>query len=514
VDVDQHIEKPKAARSGFRHARVRAAYTLPLGWQHLTPVDIDHIRAEVDGRRADKLASLETLETCLIAWSILVTGRPLDLLLSLAVRIVSASADLDREQHGLIKVGGRWGWWLPAAQPTEQRTDRMRAGMNRWSASIYLPVSDTIIDLVERCVATRNRTAAGRIHISGQPHPLFTCGDALRKTVASMLAARHSIAPDRARRATTTPEALGRWLASSITQRPGGDSVPASIITGRMDPVARTTAYYGSISNEGAARLYRQAIEPVDTVACGDIIGQQIGRHAGDRMTPSDVTVRLMIARLTDQLRAPDRDLAERHRAMTDYTVALLAFALAHRGSGMIPALNEVDAETRLCRISDKTKVGLAAPRLVWISDTAFRQLALYEQHVERLHVQLGGNPADALATIRSWAGLPLFDMNRRSHRIEPIDVLKVMRRALAGKGALTANAGRHWLRAQLVGLCSTDTLRAFFGHGPIDNSSWDWSSALDPVIYRADIARVLDRVLFKIGWKALDESGNVGGGT
>ncbi|WP_457848462.1 hypothetical protein, partial [Staphylococcus aureus] len=88
---------------------------------------------------------------------------------------------------------------------------------------------------------------------------------------------------------------------------------------------------------------------------------------------------------------------------------------------------------------------------------------------------------------------LPLFELTPEGG-VRKLNTSVASSEALKRWG-LPKNAGRHWLRAKLVGRCSTESLHAFYGHGPVSDGSWDEMSALDPSAYRADLARVLDTV-------------------
>ena len=146
---------------------------------------------------------------------------------------------------------------------------------------------------------------------------------------------------------------------------------------------------------------------------------------------------------------------------MTHYSVGLLAFALAHRGtSGSLPAATEVDEQTRFYWLEDKNVRGLSTKRMVWICDMAAEQLSLYERHVQDLENMLP-DLKPAISAIRQEPGLPLFSM--KQGKVEPINA-KAAIGAVMAKHKLRKNAGRHWLRAQLVGQCSTETFHAF-GH-------------------------------------------------
>lgn len=475
---------------------MRESYSLPLGWRFLTRVDIDQLKALLS-ELATPNADLAMLETCLLIWASLVTGRHPAQLLSFTVRMMAAGERLADAAAGMVGRAGKWGWWLPAGAPPGQRNTT--AAMCETSPGLYLPTTRTVAELVARCIALRRRASAGRVHLSGLAVPLFTTGEPLLRRVSQVLADRHPVGAHRTRRSTVTPEAIARWLPAELVGAAGGDVVPASIITGRVPRHAQTAIFYGAIRHDELVRQYREAVRSVDELSHHQIPADLITSYLGDRLTPKDENVRALAAGLADSLNDENLDEGERHTAMTSYTVALLGFALAHRGSsGSLPSKQDVDACTRLFWIHDKAVSGTPTRRLVWICDAALRQLELYETHLDRLQARVSPAAAVAIAELRMERGLALFDM--RSGRIARLRVAEAINAATRHYG-LPKNAGRHWLRARLVGRCSTETLHALFGHGAVGDGSWDARSALDPAAYRADLARVLDPALHSVGW-------------
>ncbi|GAA3714496.1 hypothetical protein GCM10022268_24040 [Sphingomonas cynarae] len=482
--------------SAFRNKRVREVHALPLGWRHLTQVDIHQIKALIRQQAAPG-ADLRSLECCLLLWSSLTTGRQPADLVKLTLRLAPKGERLADQLPGLIRRRGLWGWWLTAAAPSDQRRDK--AHVLPQAACLYLPATQTIARLVERCIAARRTLSSGRDHMSGARQPLFTIGPALIGDVTALLASRHPVTGDRARRATTTPEALARWLPAELTGAPGGDIVPASIITGSIPTIGRSQSHYGAVPHRTLVDRYRGAIEAVDALSHYDVPGEALSSHLGDKFTPTDIAVAGLIRRLTEGLNDPDADAAERHLAMMRYTVALLSFALAHRGdAGTMPSKAQVHGETRLCWIRDKVIRGKSSRRMVWVCDTAFDQLQRYDHHLDLLQTIVSPPAASAIKALRCGRNVALFDM--RDGRVEHWSVADAVKDTMR-QGGLDKNAGRHWLRSKLVGRCSTETLHAFYGHGPVEDGSWDSGSALDPAAYRADLGRVLDPVLNAIDW-------------
>lgn len=488
--------------TGFRNKRVREIHALPLGWRHLTQVDIHQIKTLVR-KRASPGADLRSLECCLLLWSSLMTGRHPAVLLELSVRLAPKGERMTDQAPGLIRRQGLWGWWLSAASPADQRRDKVN--VHPRARCLYLPATQTVARLVERCVAARRDRSSGREHLSASRQPLFTTGPALLDDIAELLASRHPVARDRARRATTTAEALARWLPAELIGAPGGDVVPASIITGTIPTVARSQSHYGAVPHRTLVQRYKDAVQSTDAMSHHDVPGEALSTYLGDRFTPKDSAVGVLIERLVGGLTDPDADAADGHLAMMRYTVAMLAFALAHRGAaGTMPAYAKVHGETRFCWIKDKIIRGTPSRRLVWICDTAFDQLQRYEHHLDQLEAAVSRPAAISIRLLRQGRGLPLFDL--RDGRVENWSVADAVRDAMR-QGGLAKNAGRHWLRSKLVGRCSTESLHAFYGHGPVDDGSWDSTSTLDPAAYRADLGRTLDPVLAAIGWAPLSST-------
>ncbi len=444
-------------------------------------------------------ATLFEQEAVLLLWATLVTGREARQLIALKLVVVPKGVALSRQPPGLIKRDGVWGWWLRAGKPRTQKPPPavMQANLLPWSENLYLPATDLTVRVIERCMRLRARQSSGRTHIAGQAEPLFASGKPLLAAVTRLLADRQEIG--QARRATTTPEALSRWLPAAMIQALGGDVVPASVVSARVDAIGRTPIYYGAVRLDAVARRYRHSIRTIDRPAHNDIPGQLAGLVAGDRRTPTDDAVRALVQRLANDLRDAD-DLAQRHAAMTRYTVALLGFALAHRGdSGNLPAFDDIDAETRFVWIEDKRVAEQPSRRLVWVCEAARDQLRRFEAHLDYVEAAVSPAAAAGIRARRATPGLALFDMEHGP--IRRLSVPDAMGDAIGRAGPLPKNAGRHWLRAQLVGKCSTETLHALFGHGPVDDGSWDRSAGLDPFVYRADLARMLDPMLASIGW-------------
>ncbi|MFX8616617.1 hypothetical protein ABTM15_20300, partial [Acinetobacter baumannii] len=72
--------------------------------------------------RSSSGADLVTLEACLLLWCGLVTGRHPTDLLAMTIRKVAKGSRLGNQPQGLIERSGKWGWWLRAAAPQDQKS--------------------------------------------------------------------------------------------------------------------------------------------------------------------------------------------------------------------------------------------------------------------------------------------------------------------------------------------------------------------------------------------------------
>ncbi|MGA1853845.1 MULTISPECIES: hypothetical protein [Sphingobium] len=502
--------------SGFRNRRIRDFQTLPYSWDRLTAVDVDHLKGIVCARLQENIGLFE-LELCLLIWASLTTGRSYKTLLPLSFHTASNESNWVATSPALVRNGENWAWWLDLRDRADPKPTE--AGTLTLSERIYLPVTDLTVTIIDRCLAQRkcapDRFAqplfthweVGRYgrQVAGEPDEQ----DLLVETMMHWLERHDPQTGRKARDAAATTASLTRWLPATMNEAAGGDMVLTAAITGIIPSMAEASSAYGALSQDRLARHYRSSINGIDTLPPVTLPATVAATHIGGRFTPTDETVGDLVRSLAEGLEAAPRPIEMLHQAMTRYSVGLLAFALAHRGiTGSLPASKDVDDNTRFYSLTDKNVRGTETQRLVWLCDTAMEQLRLYDEHVKCLEDMLPEETARQVGQIREQRDLPLFRLKRHRSKsfdrelltAEPIKVTNAIGQAMAVQH-LRKNAGRHWLRTKLVGQCSTETIHAFYGHGPLDSGSWDMFSALDPAVYRADLARTLDPVLQAAGW-------------
>lgn len=299
-------------------------------------------------------------------------------------------------------------------------------------------------------------------------------------------------------------ESAERWLLRCIVQSAGGDLSTASLITGRTQPVAKTMTHYGSISIDEATGRHSKAVRHFDTIRHVKRPSGLGAYSIGDPETPTDQAVIAFIESAREANRRAE-GLSAKHQAMMQYTCGLAAFALALRGAGTLPGIRAVDLKTGFLQVHDKDFERKDKVRLVWACKLLLSQLRSYHEHVGKVHDALGSRGQQKLKELMdcSTGSAPLFRVvgPNSVRRLELSQVLKSLKE-LRWPGR--ENAGRHWLRSKLTDRCSGETLSAFYGHWQSGVDPWGASSALDPMVYRADLKRVLDPILGDVGWRPL----------
>lgn len=428
--------------------------------------------------------------------ALLTTGRKLDQIAGINFRLIGRGADVASAPSGLLKRQGKWNWWLPAGGP-ERREIQASPAMLPTCPNLWLPVSAAVRPLIDRCLKKRG------LQPHAGPQPLFlTPPHTLKRRVLAILTSRPAGAP-KARRSATTVESAERWLLRQIAQTAGGDVGAASLITGRTQTLARPMTYYGALSIPQAISIHERATRRADRHDHDEFPTSLAGLSIGDPDTPKDASVRSLIVRLAADLQGPARNLTAAHGAMTRYTCALLAFALALRGRGTLPSFSAVDVRTGFCQVHDKFRGDPTHARLLWIPQVALEQMRLYDAHLQRLSELLGPAAREWLtrSTSQVAAAAPLFSV-LGDDRIEPVELRSVLLGMQNAGWPGRENAGRHWLRSKLSGRCSGETLGAFFGHWQKGVDPWAATSALDPLVYRADLQHSLDPILQKAEWR------------
>ena len=336
--------------------------------------------------------------------------------------------------------------------------------------------------------------------------PLFDEDRAmLTSTILTLLRNRRSGHFSEPRHAARTLEALERFLCASLTHEPGGDLASAARVTDNTVHISQTSTSYGGTRIKGLlgddVSEKRQRLSVIGGIRIP-------GREIGSVHTPATTTLIAVIDYLHQQLEQSPVGSLQFHLAITQYTTFMVCFGLAHRGEKMqpLPALNAIDPDTGFLNIHDTVRTDKRThSRMVWVPPVIRDQLQIYESY---LQTEFPRFPADLRAHVTELlrrGELPLVNLRERGWcKWATKDVYDTLPVRHQRAGAVKLNAGRHWLRTQMLGYCSEETINAFLGHWYLGREPWSFGSTLDPFRYRADLEKTLPRLLAGLGLKAM----------
>ena len=473
--------------------------------------------------------------------AILTTGRNLGRLhhLKLYKNLIVFGEDSDRE--GVVKTGGHYFWHVITGSPSRQgksevRPDEPNVPPTMVTAStetkcrkkdnspkrgyrkvehaqtrpvlrsddrvVRIPVSPIVRVWLERC-QLRGGNQAKRLF----QHPI----EVLIPVIEQRLATRRGLGVAEPRRCSTTVESITRYLTTEMTFQAGADIATAARLTDSTHPSSKSVIYYGVSRGRDFGRKMGKATARLDLANAANIPLDPKWQSLGSLIAPSDDEVGELIKFLRLDLEKGDQ-LGTGHRAISMQTVALVSFATGHRCHGSsLPSTAAIDPYTGFCRVNEKYPNDRSEYRMIWVPPVAQEQIRNYERHLAALNGRIPNDTFHSTQQDVEMGQLPFFQLVGDV----PIDCtltgmwLDLVDRA-PHLSRLVANSGRHWLRSQLEGKCSTETLHALFGHWNVGTEPWSYGSCLDPVIYREDLAQTVPACLDEIGWKALSARSSI----
>jgi hypothetical protein len=508
-ELQDELKPPEDEKEieGALRAMARRNQLLPWSWDHLTPTDLAEVR--------DLLWFQPSSATCIdreAAFAIaamLTTGRKLAVLSGLSAYDTEQDMKDAGASIGLIRGGGSPFWCLNAGSPRSQQSRRRRSkGLERYKGELpiyfHLPLAPV----------AAARFASLPASIPGPNCALFGSDEmALRPAIKQLLKLRRA-GPVPPRRSSTTVECLERYLAVAITHQSRGDIGAAARFTDSDEVMSRSVIHYGVTHLRSTMWRAREATLILDRRRHSGFLSG-CPNHIGSVRAPSWTNVRELVQWLKAQLQTGDATTHERHLAMTCYTVALLCFALGHRGLGYsLPGSAAVDRSTNFCKVHEKAKADARESRMIWVAPVAVSQMRAYEEHLRSLKHHLGEEAFSELEGQLAAGVLPLFTFaHGKTTRLSIKRVWKWINEQLpttSGDFYFHENSGRHWLRSELEGMCASETLHAFFGHSQSGTDPWSLGSCFDPLIYRADLETRLDGLLKRADWLARKAPGAV----
>lgn len=456
----------------------------------------------------------------------LFTGRPIEAFAQLSLQRMADTAPAPDSEPGLHRGSIDTVWWLEAGMPSS-RQYRSPAG----ALQARITGSGVILRcgyLTEQLMLRSIQSQGLRLDLSNgpirlfQPHVARTLTNDCAKVLLRLAKRYDCIA---------TLKKIEGWLFQRVIEETG-DPATATIITGKTTALSHAMLHYSSVSHSRARAVHARIVGLGDTIIRpapesdppprnwdDEVLWQAQPRlpatietvRLGSKFVPRPEEVQRLAARLRQSLyqaraRQGQSRVAEIHRAITLYTIAAVGFATGMRAvRNPIPSLTVADRTTGFVVIDDKGGKGGSKSRLSWLAPAALEQIARYELHLRALEEHLPAAQVAQIASLRAQRHdrLPVFFI-KGSGDVRPARVKDV-----AAEFAkpdidfhLPMNAWRHYVRAELLMNVPGDVLHAFLGHWHRGQEPWSEFSALDPVVYRHNLASVLTPMLARDGWE------------
>lgn len=331
---------------------------------------------------------------------------------------------------------------------------------------------------------------------------------------------------------TLSLSSVGSDLYRTIVQQRGGDESPAILITCQATHRGYLPATYTEWSAE---RLLPVFVAATETLHKAEFSLMSLEKayagcvaQCGSSFVPTMSKVQTCVTALKDQVRStqhlPPRrpGIIETHFVYAAYVHCMLSFATGWRPNVLpLPDWRLVDLTTGMCTVSDKDGDDAYHTHLVWLPDVVIQQLRLWEEHLQLLAERLVVINLDSANALlwrdpiklygnrqrdkKSWHADPRFlfglQIDGSRHPIQPTQINEFLQEHIGGKD----NGHRHFMRTELTRLgVSDEVVRALLGHWRNGEESFGKFAAMDPWTYRAELARVMPKMLHEMGWRAV----------
>ena len=335
---------------------------------------------------------------------------------------------------------------------------------------------------------------------------------------------------------------LSTALRNGLLVAANGDAAAAHIILGNNDRAPTPSAsYYYAASVSTLAEYHAKAVEAlcIDKVNRKDIRYFEVQSRLwlGSQRVPSSDTVdglrekAVLILSGDRRRRRNFPSLNHLHDALLIYTWLMWSMCIGGR-EGMQPLLHprQIDSESGFGIFCDKsyTLPGTVAhvldedrsvpaavaltnykTRVIWTPPHVRAQLVAYQTHLEllRVHPGLTEKNRERLGRLIS------VDPTRLAfvRLTKTLDVVRLSPRSFMALLSGSAwqwhqpmNALRHYARSNFPESISIETIDALFGHWEVGVEPWFNGSALDPVLYRADLEHAYSEFLPITDWPVL----------
>lgn len=458
-------------KTGRSRAYARRNQMLTYGGDTLTPGQVTRLFKYLDKVAESKRATIGDV----FLSAILTTGRPLCELADILSRATVLNG-LAPPKLPTLDMGNQWIWWLEPGRPSSKQ--KFDDENQSYQQAELLPIfcSDRTRELIEQVFY---KVKSAPFHFDNNP------GMLAKKVKGACRAAEVSV----------SLKNIEAWLFHKIVRGHHGDSAIAAIITGRAPPIVQSVLHYTQSSTSAISTSLTAALCDFDQFSKQPMI--QSKASFGSRYAPKQQDVRALTDCLIKKLMVRPRSInkVERfHNDFTVYTSLMHFFATGGRPAGkFIPSSNRIDPETGFTIVNDKKVNDDFSTRLVWVPPVYRYQIEHYERHLEHLANKLPDLHLLPEKTVEPF----LLCKGKRV----PLDNQKLLTELRILGWRFPLNAGRHYLRSELVSNIENEALHAFLGHWHRGIEPWSKEAALDPLLYRTQLSGVLPDLLSKAGF-------------
>lgn len=206
------------------------------------------------------------------------------------------------------------------------------------------------------------------------------------------------------------------------------------------------------------------------------------------------------------------KDIIEIHNSYVDYCLALLMIGTGHRPvEDPFPKQSHIDGSSNLLIISDKVTFRRSNWRFAGISNTAIKQLELYQSYLGVLPPKLAELSQEVSEQVAKYVGgdedvIPQFFYLERKSHLRIVSVTKArMTNRWQSMWEFPPNYTRHITATELMKLsCSGELVKAQLGHNYDGSDRFGKTSTLAPKNFFTATSKYLEQILKENGWSAI----------
>ena len=480
-----------------------------------------------NGKRSDHASH----EMVLICWLMLLLGKTFEDITDLSV-----FDDLKELTQGLYLDEKGDGWWcFPVVYSAKPNLDDIAKGLTQTQSFVFTPCPDFLLTLI-------------RANYSSGLHPLLS-----KALTVEMLQQRLKTYSDKLiEGGRVTIDKLSNFMQRYCFASGCIDQVVLDFSYRLALTQTRVSRSYACLSDEvrqdALLRLW-QAVEVDIKAADPNILLPQFfksrawvhDQSVGSTFTPSFDTCKRLQSELMSRLEnsKPTKaysyeSVMTYHNRYVLYTAYLLMFATGYRAvHNPLPSLSLHLKAYGLLAISDKDDADFTHARLVCVPPILSQQLSHYEEHLSVLadfiryrtpelsktidhllrqdEMMLMLHPTEAadwykkVKNSRTVLG-PLFIFHKQNGQWVPFNIApKDLINDQPPNMQLPANAGRHWLKSELIKRkVDSEWIDWQMGHWMTGQAPLAYYSAFSHVAISALMGEIIDELLRKVGWKSL----------